>query len=609
MSATALFRQLTAGITFNTKKFKSESEKFGLVKQEVKEEVKEELELPDLKKVTVEVTEKLKKDEEKRKALAGGEDSDDITVIGNIKTTNKKKKSKSKMTKAKIKEVYTERLNRFRNVHGIHVTGTDVAEPFDTWSTLSTKMGVSSKLVGNITYARPTPVQMQCIPVMLGERELLACAPTGSGKTCSFLLPILHRLREPRNGGYRAVVVVPTRELASQILTECQALAQGTGLRPHVLGKVKGKVSVRHDILITPPNRLVHVLAAGHLALDQVEWLVVDEADKLWEAGERGFREQLGAIATACTHTGLHRALYSATLGPEIETWSRLHLDNMVRVRVGAANSATVTVEQRLTYCGSEAGKLVAWRALVQGGLTPPTLVFVQTKDRAQELFKELLYDGLHVDVVHSGRSEEQRENTVRAFRSGGVWVLICTELLGRGIDFKGVSLVVNYDFPPSAVSYIHRIGRTGRAGRQGKAVTFFTEEDRPLLHSIATVMKNSGCEVPDYMMGLKTSRDRKKELAKRAPRREGVTKEGAYLKQEKRRREEMVAGSKRRKRKEAGEEVPAKKPKVDSSDKSEVKNVKPKNKSNKENKDGSKAGTKKKKKLKKKSGKAVAES
>ena len=113
----------------------------------------------------------------------------------------------------------------------------------------------------------------------------------------------------------------------------------------------------------------------------------------------------------------------------------------------------------------------------------------------------------IHVDVIHSDRSEQQRENTIRAFRGGGVWVLICTELLGRGIDFKGVSLVVNYDFPPSAVSYIHRIGRTGRAGRRGKAVTFFTEADRPLLRSIATVMANSGCPVPEYMMGLKTSR------------------------------------------------------------------------------------------------------
>merc|ERR1712142_1092876 len=163
----------------------------------------------------------------------------------------------------------------------------------------------------------------------------------------------------------------------------------------------------------------------------------------------------------------------------------------------------------------------VHFRSLVQKGLQPPVLIFVQTKERAQQLFKELLYDGINVDVIHSERSEQQRENTVRAFRSGDIWVLICTELLGRGIDFKGVNLVINYDFPPSAVSYIHRIGRTGRAGRPGKAVTFFTEQDRIVLRTIAEVMKNSGCDVPDYMLSLKKpSRDDRKKLAAKAPKR-----------------------------------------------------------------------------------------
>merc|ERR1719400_1855160 len=370
---------------------------------------------------------------------------------------------------------------------------------------------------------------------------------------------------EPRNGGYRGVVVVPTRELAIQILAECNKLCEGTGLRPHILGKLKGKVAVKHDILITPPNRLVHLLSQELISLDKVEMLVVDEADKLFEAGERGFREQLGAIYTACSGGQVVRAMFSATLGPEVETWARLNLDNMVKVRIGAANSATETVEQSLTYCGTEAGKIEAWRSLVQGGLTPPTLVFVQTKERAQELFKELLYDGVHVDVIHSDRSEQQRENTIRAFRGGGVWVLICTELLGRGIDFKGVSLVINYDFPPSAVSYIHRIGRTGRAGRRGKAVTFFTEADRPLLRTIATVMKNSGCPVPEYMMGLKTSRDKKRDLSARAPKRAGISKESKWEKQEAAKKKEMIASSKRKKVKEdGGQEVKAKKQRIE---------------------------------------------
>ena len=253
-------------------------------------------------------------------------------------------------------------------------------------------------------------------------------------------------------------------------------------------------MTVKHDILVSPPNRLVYMLQHDPplLTLDKVEWLVVDEADKLFEAGEAGFRDQLAAIHRACTGPGLRRAMLSATLGPEVEAWCKLNFDNMVRVRVGAANSATETIDQKLVYCGTEAGKLPAFRNLVKAGLQPPVLVFVQTKERAGELFKELLYDGINVDVIHSERSEQQRENTVRAFRSGGIWVLICTELMGRGIDFKGVNLVINYDFPPSAVSYIHRIGRTGRAGRRGQAVTFFTEQDRTILRTIAQVSQTS---------------------------------------------------------------------------------------------------------------------
>merc|ERR1719318_1235292 len=392
---------------------------------------------------------------------------------------------------------------------------------------------------------------------MLEGRELLACAPTGSGKTAAFLLPIIQALTEPRNGGYRAVVVVPTKELAVQICNECTSLCAGTGLRPHTLGKVKSSKpsTVKHDILISPPNRLVYMLNHDPplLTLDKVTWLVIDEADKMFEAGATGFRSQLASVYGACAGPGIRRAMFSATLGPEVETWCRLSLDNMVKVRVGAANSATTTINQRLLYCGSEAGKLVAFRDVVRAGLQPPVLVFVQTKERAGQLFKELLYDGIHVDVIHSERSEQQRENTVRAFRSGGVWVLICTELMGRGIDFKGVNLVINYDFPPSAVSYIHRVGRTGRAGRGGRAITFFTEEDRTILRTIAQVMRNSGCEVPEYMLHMKKpSRDDRKQLVARAPKRDGITRESKYEKEDRRKKEEMIAASRKRKQ-EAG--------------------------------------------------------
>jgi len=554
MSTKALFRQLTAGISFDTKKFSNDATKFGLVKnvENHRNDAGEKVGLPSLEKIKKEVKDSIKKEDIKEES--GSED--DITVIGNIKRSEKKKSKKKKKTKAKIKEVFTEQLNQFRNAHHIHTFGTDVSQPFDDWSTLKDKFSLSAKVLSNIPYPSPTPVQMQTIPLMLEDREVLACAPTGSGKTAAFLLPIVHSLKEPRNGGYRAVVVVPTKELAVQISNECSSLCRDTGIRPHTLGKVKSDKpsTIKHDILVTPPNRLVYMLNHDPplLNLEKVEWLIIDEADKLFEAGVSGFREQLSTVYKACSGPSVKRAMFSATLGPEVENWCKLNLDNMVKVRVGAANSATDTVDQQLLYCGSESGKLVAFRDLVRTGLQPPVLVFVQTKERAGELFKELLYDGIHVDVIHSERSEQQRENTVRAFRSGGIWVLICTELMGRGIDFKGVNLVINYDFPPSAVSYIHRIGRTGRAGRPGKAVTFFTESDRTILRTIAQVMRNSGCSVPDYMLHLKKpSRDDKKQLATKAPKRAGISRESKYEKQDKKKREEMIAASRKRKKEE----------------------------------------------------------
>jgi len=209
--------------------------------------------------------------------------------------------------------------------------------------------------------------------------------------------------------------------------------------------------------------------------------------------------------------------MFSATLGTNVTGWCKLNLDNSVQVRVGSGQATTETIEQTLQYCGSEHGKLVHFRSIVQKGLQPPVLVFVQSKERAQDLFKELLYDGIHVDVIHSERSQLQRDNTVRAFRSGGIWVLICTELMGRGIDFKGVNLVINYDFPPTAVSYIHRVGRTGRAGRSGQAITYYTDKDKPLLRSIAQVMQNSGCEIPDFILKLKKPKSKKDKVVKRA--------------------------------------------------------------------------------------------
>lgn len=152
------------------------------------------------------------------------------------------------------------------------------------------------------------------------------------------------------------------------------------------------------------------------------------------------------------------------------------------KVTVGLQNSACSDINQELVYVGSEEGKLIAIRQMITSGFKPPCLIFVQSIQRAKELFHELVYDGINVDVIHSERSINQRQMIIESFRSGKIWVLITTEVMGRGMDFKGVGVVVNYDFPQTGVEYVHRIGRTGRNGREGRAITYFTKEDGPYL-------------------------------------------------------------------------------------------------------------------------------
>ena len=255
----------------------------------------------------------------------------------------------------------------------------------------------------------------------------------------------------------------------------------------------------------------------------------------------RTFLQQIDSILTAIPSTAT-RALFSATLGPTVRHLSESILRSPIDITTGihagiggnsAAGGASEHIQQELKFVGREEGKLLAIRQLVAGGITPPVLIFMQSKERAQALFGELLYDGIRVDVIHAGRSHANREASVQKFRRGETWVLICTDLVARGVDFKAVNLVINYDLPNEGVSYVHRIGRTGRAGRAGRAITFFTEADFDNLRTIANVMRLSGCDVPEWMLTMK--RRGNNELA--APRRGDIDTTPRYDRKNKKRK------------------------------------------------------------------------
>uniref|UniRef100_W5LQX1 Probable ATP-dependent RNA helicase DDX52 n=1 Tax=Astyanax mexicanus TaxID=7994 RepID=W5LQX1_ASTMX len=579
MDAVDLFKRLGAGAKFNFKRFGKDADRFKVGRSQNKEASKSLDEInffgiKPQKETTVHdnnsedeesenqqttVTEKrkrstadepLNKSGKKRKGNKEETDDEENETDGyderelekegirwtssqDKKAKGPKKKAKDELSLKRLKQLHREKLNQIRHSNRINVHGTDIPDPLATFEELQKEYELDPRVIQNIKAAgfqTPTPIQMQAIPLMMHSREILACAPTGSGKTMAFCLPLLAHLRQPMNKGFRALIVAPTRELASQTHRELLKLSEGLGFRVHMINKgvdaakkYGPKSAKKFDILVTTPNRLIYLLNQDPPAVDlsSVEWLVVDESDKLFEDGKTGFRDQLATIFLACSSPKIRRALFSATFTTEVEQWCKLNLDNLVCVNIGPRNSAAETVEQELLFVGAENGKLLAMRDLIKKGFMPPMLVFVQSIERARELFHELVYEGINVDVIHAERTQQQRDNVVNSFRSGNIWVLICTALMARGIDFKGVNLVVNYDFPASAVEYIHRIGRTGRAGHKGKAVTFFTENDKPLLRSIATVIKQAGCPVPDYMIGFKKLHSKERHrLEKKPPKR-----------------------------------------------------------------------------------------
>ncbi|XP_077360419.1 putative ATP-dependent RNA helicase DDX52 [Festucalex cinctus] len=573
MDAFELFRKLGSGAKFNLKRFGQDAARFKIVRTHVGDTSLEQLSAIDYfaSGVTngaqstamdqedeggeseVGARKRKRRDEERRvkkkkkstKKLTGDADrqnnskQDGITWTSSLdwKIRNLPGDGKEKSSLKRLKQLHREKVNRLRSRHRINVHGSDTPDPVSTFEELQSEYQLDPRLLQNLRDAglsAPTPIQMQAIPLMMHGREILACAPTGSGKTLAFCLPLLAHLKQPAKLGFRAVVISPTRELASQTHREMVRLSEGAGFRIHILNKAAvaankfgPQSNKKFDVLISTPNRLVFLLKQDPPAIDlsSVEWLVVDESDKLFEDGKTGFREQLAAIFLACSSAKVRRAFFSATCTQDVEQWCRLNLDNLVSVNIGHRNTAVASVEQELLFVGTESGKLVAVRDIIKKGFLPPVLVFVQSIERARELFHELVYEGINVDVIHAERTQQQRDNVVESFRCGKIWVLICTALMARGIDFKGVNLVLNYDFPTSSVEYIHRIGRTGRAGHRGKAITFFTENDKPLLRSIATVIKQAGCPVPDYMVGFKKIHSKvRRRLEKKPPNRTTIS-------------------------------------------------------------------------------------
>ncbi len=343
------------------------------------------------------------------------------------------------------------------------------------------KLGLSPALLDGVRamgYVEPTPIQRRAIPLVMEGRDLIGSAQTGTGKTAAFGLPILTKLG-PHGPGPRLLVLEPTRELAAQVETALRDFARFTNLSITVVfggvgyGRQRETLGKGVDVLVATPGRLLDLMNQQVCRLDKVQYLVLDEADRMLDMG---FLPDVRRILQKCPRER-HTSLFSATIPPEIETLIQWAMQNPETVEIGARRTPAETVKH-VIYPVADAQKMDLLLELLNRVNYESVIVFCRTKHGADRVASVLKRNNHAVAVLHSNRTQREREQALRGFRDGRYEVLVATDIAARGLDIADVSHVVNYDVPQHPEDYIHRIGRTGRAEASGDAFTLMVAED-----------------------------------------------------------------------------------------------------------------------------------
>ncbi len=359
-------------------------------------------------------------------------------------------------------------------------------------------------------YTQPSPIQAQAIPYLLEGRDLMGCAQTGTGKTAAFALPILHRFatnpkaRVP--GRPRCLVLTPTRELAAQIADNFAFYGKHLNFRQTVIfGGVGQNPQVKAlaggvDVVVATPGRLLDLMSQGKVDLSQVEVFVLDEADRMLDMGFAPDVKRVMAKLPAKRQS----LLFSATMpGPIMEIANKL-LRDPVMVEVAPVSSTAERIEQQVCHVdkNNKSKLLVHTIGKNSKGLV---LVFSRTKHGSNKLVKHLAVNGIRSEAIHGNKSQTARERALEQFRAGNIKVLVATDIAARGIDVKGISMVINYDLPNEPESYVHRIGRTARAGAEGRAIAFCEPEERPYLRDIEKLIRRQVPVLEDHPYAIET--------------------------------------------------------------------------------------------------------
>jgi ATP-dependent RNA helicase RhlE len=355
------------------------------------------------------------------------------------------------------------------------------------------------RVLKELSYEVPTPIQQEAIPLLLAGRDLLGCAQTGTGKTAGFALPILNALhldpRPVRPKTCRVLVLTPTRELAAQVAKSFATYGKhvrfrqtlvygGVGQNPQVAALRAGP-----DVLVATPGRLLDLIDQGHVSLADVGFFVLDEVDRMLDMGFLRDVRRIVALLPARRQS----LFFSATLAPEIVALAESILRQPARVTITPEITTAERVAQQVCFLDRDHKRplleqlLRAQAAAAGQGLT---LVFSRTKHGANKLAKSLVAAGFSADAIHGNKSQAQRERALERFKQGLTPVLVATDVAARGVDVKNIGLVVNFDLPNEPEAYVHRIGRTGRAGASGRAVSFCSQDELEYLRDIEKLVK-----------------------------------------------------------------------------------------------------------------------
>ena len=341
-------------------------------------------------------------------------------------------------------------------------------------------------------YKLPTPIQQQAIPVIQEGKDLIACAQTGTGKTAAFVLPVLDKIIKTKKGGINTLVIAPTRELVLQIDQQIEGMAYFCGVSSiGIYGGNDGITWERQakalregvDIVIATPGRLIALLQSGDVKFDSIEHLILDEADRMLDMG---FADDIKTILKYVPQQR-QTIMFSATMAPKIRILAGHLLNNPETINIALSKPAAGIVQQAYVVYDNQKEKLL--REILKNEDYKSVIIFSSTKEKVKELYQTFNTLKYSVKGFSSDLEQTEREEIMRDFKSKRLRILIGTDILSRGIDVDGISLVVNFDAPPDPEDYIHRIGRTARAEKAGVAITFINEKDQPRFAQIEALM------------------------------------------------------------------------------------------------------------------------